>query len=105
MKTLEQLFTEHGSVWLALATNPNVKCFKPLAHSESTRFSIIGERFGRGADHALSTDKNFVLWTKELTKEELMIKISLLEAKIRYQENELKSYQNPIVKVVNNGKN
>lgn len=45
MKTLKELFDEHGSVWLADKNTPNEKLFRPLGYTECKTY-IIGEGVG-----------------------------------------------------------
>lgn len=44
MKTIKELFDEHGSVWLSWPQTPNVKQFKPLGFTSDQKY-IIGELF------------------------------------------------------------
>jgi len=60
MKTLKELFDEHGSVWLALKDRPETRFFKPLGYSEKTKGFLIGE--ANKDDSSLAVDyKNEVL--------------------------------------------
>jgi len=43
MKTLKELFDEHGSVWLAYENSPDKKAIRPLDYSERSRAYIICE--------------------------------------------------------------
>lgn len=41
MKTLKELFDEHGSVWMAFKDTPNVMEFKPIGYTEDKLRIIV----------------------------------------------------------------
>lgn len=67
MKTLGELFKEHGSVWLALNETPSQKNFRPLGYCENKGY-LIGESFYTGAVYLSPDDWSYVLLSTEPPK-------------------------------------
>lgn len=62
MKTLKELFDEHGSVWLAVENKPNDKYFRPIGYSED-KSTIIGEHRAGFSDFFSIKINMFILYT------------------------------------------